>query len=116
MYETHTDGRLIAQLNDAELLSIVANMAARMQQCVDLINNAVPVQNQSVVGLLNPSFSPQAQRKKAESSFKFLDESFSYYVMEAAIRGVAVTEFVQVAYGRKSKMESPYSAINLLED
>jgi len=103
MYENHTDSRLIAELSDHELLEIIRTMSPRMGQAVQIINQGQVVRS-SVVGLLNRNYNPEALRKRAEESFKFLDQSYSHYVMEAILRGLEVTSYVQNAYGRSEAL------------
>jgi hypothetical protein len=104
MYENHTDGRrLIAELTDQELLEIIKGIAPRMNHAVKIIEQGEATKP-SVIGILNKNYDPSAMKKKAESCFKMLDESFANYAMEAVLRGLEVTELVQLAYGRSAKL------------
>lgn len=106
MYENHTEDVLIAELSDSELIDIIRTMSPRMGQAVKMINNQGQPVKPSVIGLLNKNYNPEKVRERAEKCFKFLDQSYCHYVMEAVLRGIEVSGFVQTAYGRSEALPS----------
>lgn len=101
MYEKHTDGRLIAELSDKELVSILSGISTQIAKARKVIGGGLQ-STHSMVGVLNPEFSAASRRKKAEEVLRFLDQSFKDYLAESVLRGLECSKFLQDAYGRNS--------------
>jgi len=102
VYETHVDGRLIAELSDEELKKAIGQICLQIKTGISVLSAAV--QDFGVIGILNPERSIKANKAKAEAALRMLDDSLKNYVMEATIRGISISENLQQAYGRSAQL------------
>lgn len=106
VHETQEGTRmLIAQMDDDHLLKTIKRYARKIAQCVTLLNG-VQVQGSGIIQALRPEFSQESMKAKASDQIRFLDSKIRPYVMEAALRGLEVTEILQAAYQRKEALPS----------
>lgn len=108
MYESHTDGRLIAELSALEICESITQICNRIKHLIKCIED--PIKEDGIIGILNPSASVKCNQKAAEEQLKHLDSCLKNYVMEACLRGGMgefCTEQIQKAYqGRTDAIES----------
>ena len=115
MYETHTADNgtttLIAQMTDAHLLNTIKAFASRLHQSRLILENRHCPGN-TLIRLLQPSFSSEAVKEKAQDAIRYYHQKLQPYVVEAALRGLDVTESLQKAYDRSAQL--PTSVETLL--
>ena len=117
MYETHTtkDGTttLIAQMTDAHLLNTIKAFASRLYQSRLILENQHCPGN-TLIKVLQPNFSSEAMKEKAQDAIRYYHQSLQCYVFEAALRGLNIAELLQKAYDRSARIST--SVENLLPE
>ena len=115
MYETHTvnDGTttLIAQMADNHLINTVRTFANRLTQSRLILENQHCPGN-TLIKVLQPDFSSEAVKEKAQDVIRYYHHKLQPYIVEAALRGLDVTESLQKAYDRSAQL--PTSVETLL--
>lgn len=115
MYETHAarDGTttLIAQMPDDHLTNTIRSFASRLHQSRLIIENQHCPGN-TLIRVLQPEFSSEALKEKASESIRYYHQKLQPYVVEAALRGLDVSEPLQKAYDRSTQI--PTSVETLL--
>ena len=105
MYEQHTtrDNKttLICQMADGHLVNTIKLHCKRMADARAFVSTPAvfdPI-TQALTGVTD-----EAVRKKAITVIQESHKHLYPYVMEASLRGLPVTSFLQEAYGRKEAM------------
>ena len=115
MYETHTADNgtttLIAQMADAHLLNTISCFANRLHQSRLILENQHCPGN-TLIRVLQPSFSSEAVKEKAQDAIRYYHQKLQPYIVEAALRGLDVKESLQKAYDRSAQL--PTSVETLL--
>lgn len=115
MFETHEtrDGQemMICQMSDEHLLNTIRVYCTKIEQCVKVINGIQNIEGGKLIAVLNPKYSQENMIEQATYTIKKLDKNIQPYIMEAALRGINVTELIQKAYQRKAKIATPESIL-----
>ena len=107
MFEIHRtrDGEemMIAQMSDDHLIKVIKLLCSRIATCVKILNG-VNIKGGALIAALRPEFSQEAMKKQATLLIRDLDEKIKPYVIEAYLRNLNISEFLQEAYQRKAKI------------
>lgn len=91
---------LICQMADNHLMNVINLYAKRLKISRTIISD--DVKNDPMIEALNPSFSLHALKEKAVQEIKLNHDKIQPYIIEAVLRGLAVTPILQDAYGRST--------------
>lgn len=115
MYDIHMtqDGEtlLICCMGNEHLLNTIRSFTSRIQAAVQVLTS--PTLDDPLIAVFQPGYSKAAMQEKAKENVEFLHERLQPYVVEAALRGLDVTELLQKAYGRSAAV--PMQSSRLLE-
>ena len=100
MFQIHrtTEGKeiMIAQMNDDHLIKQIKLLCTKIATCVKILNG-VNIEGNALIAALRPEFSQEAMKKQATLSIKNFDEKIKPYVIEACLRNLNISEFLQEA-------------------
>ena len=100
---TNGEDMMIAQMSDDHLIKTIKLLCSRIEACAKILNG-IKIEGGALIGALRPEFSEEAMKKKATLLVRNLDEEIQPYVMEACLRNLNISEFLQQAYERKAKL------------
>ena len=94
---------MIAQMSDDHLIETIKLFCSRIETCAKILNG-IKIEGGALIRALRPEFSQEAMKEKATLLVRDLDEEIQPYVMEACLRNLNISEFLQQAYERKEKL------------
>ena len=94
---------MIAQMSDDHLIKTIKSFCSKIATCVKILNG-VNIEGGALIAALRPEFSQEAMKEQATLLIRNLDENIKPYVMEACLRNLNTSEFLQEAYQRKAKI------------
>jgi hypothetical protein len=107
MFEIHrtTEGEemMIAQMRDDHLIKTIKLLCSRIGTCAKILNG-IKIEGGALIGALRPEFSEEAMKKQATLLVRELDEEIQPYVIEACLRNLNISGYLQEAYQRREKI------------
>ena len=107
MFEIHTtrddQQMMVGQMSDDHLIKTIKLLCSRIATCAKILNG-VNIEGGALIAAIKPEFSQEAMKKQATLLVRDLDEKIKPYVMEACLRNLNISEFLQQAYQRKAKL------------
>jgi hypothetical protein len=94
---------MIAQMSDDHLIETIKLFCSRIETCAAVLNG-IKIEGGALIRALRPEFSQEAMKEKATLLVRDLNEEIQPYVMEACLRNLNISEFLQQAYERKEKL------------
>lgn len=120
MYETHKtaegDTMLIAQMENDHLTNLIKRVCKRIKDARLMLDVDVKFDGSVLLSMLNPDFSQQRVVEEVTRSIKRDDEYLKPYIMEACLRNLNISKFLQMAYGRETMIQTNFKMLNQSSD
>ena len=97
---------LIAEMETDHLFRTLDSYCRKLKVCREVLENPNGFSGDVMIQALQPGYSPEACRERAQDLIVDLHEKVQPYILEAVIRGMNINEIVQDAYGRKAGIPS----------
>lgn len=93
---------LIAQMEDVHIKKTIARYCKELEKARKILEENI--KEDTILRVAKNRFSLEEVRKQAESQIRTINNRLKDYAIEAALRGLNISEELQTAYNRKAKM------------